>query len=121
MFFATYEALRLPMATLRLPFGSADATAGVLAGLIAKTGVFPLDVVRKRLQVQGPTRARYVYRDIPVYTGVWGALRAILAQEGMRGLYRGLAVGLVKAAPASAITMWTYGRVLKVLMAAEKR
>lgn len=121
LFFATYEALRPPLARLDLPFGSSDATAGVVAGVIAKTGVFPLDVIRKRLQVQGPTRAKYIWQDIPVYKGVGGTLRLILKQEGVRGLYRGLWVGLVKAAPTSAITMWSYERVLTVLTEWERR
>lgn len=114
LFFASYEALRPPLATLSLPFGSGDASAGVLASVLAKTGVFPLDVIRKRLQVQGPTRERYGEGRIPVYTrGIWKTGKTIVAREGWRGLYRGLGVGLIKSAPASAITMWTYESALK--------
>ena len=40
----------------------------------------------------------------------------IFMKEGIRGLYRGLTVSLIKAAPASAVTMWTYERVLHSLM-----
>jgi solute carrier family 25 thiamine pyrophosphate transporter 19 len=116
LFFATYEALRLQIGTTHLPYGSGDATAGVLASVFAKTVVFPLDLVRKRLQVQGPTRSRYVHRNIPEYRGVVRTLRTILRMEGVRGAYRGLTVSLVKAAPASAVTMWTYERVLHFLM-----
>lgn len=116
LFFSTYETLREPLSTLSLPFGSGDATAGVLASVLAKSGVFPLDLIRKRLQVQGPSRARYVGGKIPVYgEGVWKTGRSIVRREGWRGLYRGLSVGLVKSAPASAITMWTYERTLKVM------
>jgi solute carrier family 25 thiamine pyrophosphate transporter 19 len=115
MFFATYESLRGPIDSLNLPFGSGDACAGVLASVISKTGVFPLDLVRKRLQVQGPTRTRYIHRNIPEYKGVVGTMRMILKSQGVRGLYRGLTVSLIKAAPASAITMWSYERALMVL------
>lgn len=121
LFFSAYEALRSPLASLSLPFGSGDATAGVLASVFAKTGVFPLDLIRKRLQVQGPTRARYVGGKIPVYgQGIWKTGKAIVAREGWRGLYRGLGVGLVKSAPASAITMWTYERALNTFKEMEK-
>jgi len=92
IFFATYETLRIPMAGLELPFGSGDATAGIMASVFAKTSVFPLDLIRKRLQVQGPTRSKYVHKNIPVYAGVSRTLQAILKKEGMRGLYRGLTV-----------------------------
>lgn len=118
LFFAVYETLRPPLAHLELPFGGGEALAGTAASVIAKTGVFPLDTVRKRIQVQGPTRSRYVHKNIPDYgrLGTIGTLRTIFQREGTRGLYRGLTVSLFKAAPASAITVWTYERVLKVLL-----
>lgn len=116
LFFSAYETLRPPLANLSLPFGSGDATTGALAGVFAKIGVFPLDVIKKRLQVQGPSLGRFAGGRIPVYTkSILGTGNAILVKEGWRGLYRGLGVGLVKSAPVSAITMWTYERALKVL------
>ncbi|KAL4799899.1 mitochondrial carrier domain-containing protein [Aspergillus venezuelensis] len=122
LFFATYETLRPVMAAapdlspIPLLPGSGDAAAGVVASVLAKTGVFPLDLVRKRLQVQGPTRALYVHKNIPEYRGVINTMKMIFRTQGVRGLYRGLTVSLVKAAPASAVTMWTYERALKLLM-----
>lgn len=115
LFFLSYETLKLPLAGLSMPIGSGDALAGIIASVTAKTAVFPLDTVRKRLQVQGPTRSRYVHTNIPAYTGVLETIKRILRQEGPRGLYRGLPVSLIKAAPASAITMWTYERTMLVL------
>ncbi|KAI5920071.1 mitochondrial carrier domain-containing protein [Camillea tinctor] len=117
LFFAIYEGTRQPLSELRLPFGSGDATAGMVASIVAKTGVFPLDLVRKRIQVQGPTRSRYVHKNIPEYApGTLRTIRQILRREGIRGLYRGLTVSLFKAAPASAVTMWTYERALNFLI-----
>lgn len=115
LFFAVYEGARLPLGRMEMPWGSGDATAGVVASVVAKTGVFPLDLVRKRIQVQGPTRSRYVHKNIPEYRGIVSTIKMILAREGVRGLYRGLTVSLVKAAPASAVTMWTYERTLNFL------
>ncbi|KAL4920776.1 mitochondrial carrier domain-containing protein [Aspergillus aurantiobrunneus] len=121
LFFATYETLRPVMSVapdvspIPLPPGFGDAAAGVVSSVLAKTGVFPLDLVRKRLQVQGPTRALYVHRNIPEYRGVFNTMGLIFRTQGLRGLYRGLTVSLIKAAPASAVTMWTYERVLKLL------
>ncbi|KAJ5555878.1 Mitochondrial carrier protein [Penicillium sp. DV-2018c] len=116
LFFTAYEALRPVITTWdALPLGTGDAAAGVVASVLAKTGVFPLDLVRKRLQVQGPTRTRYVHRNIPEYHGVVRTIAMIVRTQGVRGLYRGLTVSLLKAAPASAVTMWTYEHALKVL------
>jgi solute carrier family 25 (mitochondrial thiamine pyrophosphate transporter), member 19 len=115
LFFASYETLKIPAANLELPWGSGDAAAGLGASIFAKSAVYPLDTVRKRLQVQGPTRARYVHRNIPVYQGVFRTVKAIVTREGVRGMYRGLTVSLLKAAPASAVTMWTYERAILVM------
>lgn len=116
LFFSFYEMLKPILAGVTLPLdslGSSDAIAGICASVMSKTAVFPLDTVRKRLQVQGPTRSKYVHRNIPAYeAGVVGTLKAIVAREGLRGMYRGLTVGLIKAAPASAVTMWTYERAI---------
>lgn len=46
---------------------SQEAIAGFTAGVISKTTLFPLDVIRKRLQVQGPTCAHYLSGTIPIY------------------------------------------------------
>ncbi|KAL2270145.1 hypothetical protein VTJ83DRAFT_2329 [Remersonia thermophila] len=115
-FFAAYETLRPVLSDCwALPFSSGAAVAGTIASVAAKTGTFPLDLVRKRIQVQGPTRRRYVHKNIPEYAGgTVQVLRTILRNEGVRGLYRGLTVSLIKAAPSSAVTMWTYERALKM-------
>ncbi|KAK3497143.1 mitochondrial thiamine pyrophosphate carrier 1 [Neurospora hispaniola] len=114
-FFCVYETLRPRLSKLELPYSSGSAVAGVLASVMAKTGTFPLDLVRKRIQVQGPTRGMYVHKNIPVYDGgMVKTVATIVRREGVRGLYRGLTVSLFKAAPASAVTMWTYERALKL-------
>lgn len=117
LFFASYESLKPVMAGTTLPFGSSDAVAGIVASVLSKTAVYPLDTTRKRLQVQGPHRSRYVHRNIPTYTGVLMTLGHIWKHEGRRGMYRGLTVSLLKAAPASAVTMWTYERVMGAMIA----
>ena len=116
IFFVTYEGLRLKLAGYNFPWGSEDATAGVVGSVVAKTAVFPLDLVRKRIQIQGPTRSMYVYNDIPEYTTALRGIRKIAQKEGIRGLYKGLPISLMKAAPASAVTLWTYERSLNMIM-----
>jgi solute carrier family 25 thiamine pyrophosphate transporter 19 len=119
LFFASYEGLKPVVASsvIPLPFGTSDAAAGIMASVLSKTVVYPLDTTRKRLQVQGPMRSRYVHGNIPVYAGVMRTLSHIWKHEGTRGLYRGLTVSLLKAAPASAVTMWTYERAITAMSA----
>ncbi|ORY08182.1 mitochondrial deoxynucleotide carrier [Clohesyomyces aquaticus] len=123
LFFAGYEGLKPVLATsaVPLPFGTSDAAAGIIASVLSKTAVYPLDTTRKRLQVQGPMRSRYVHRNIPLHSGVGRTLLQIWGNEGRRGLYRGLTVSLLKAAPASAVTMWTYERVMSVMVAMDEQ
>lgn len=118
LFFALYEGFKPALATVELPLESGDAAAGIAASVLSKTAVFPLDTIRKRLQVQGPTRSKYVGgARIPVYEqGVVNTMKMILRKEGAVGLYRGLSVSLIKAAPSSAVTMYAYERALHLLM-----
>ena len=118
-FFALYEGFKPLCIGLRMPMeglGSGEAVAGVAASVVSKTLVFPLDTVRKRLQVQGPSRGGFVGRVAVYEGGVVRTLGQIVRREGVRGLYRGLSVGLLKAAPASAVTIWTYERVMRALL-----
>lgn len=123
LFFASYEGLKPVLASsdIPMPFGTSDAVAGVIASILSKTAVYPLDTTRKRLQVQGPMRTQFVHRNIPEYKGVVNTLVHIAKHEGRRGMYRGLTVSLLKAAPASAVTMWTYERAMSALLHLEKK
>ncbi|RKP12589.1 mitochondrial carrier domain-containing protein [Piptocephalis cylindrospora] len=113
LMFGSYDLFRRhigPYAAPHLPDRSIDAACGAAAGVLSKTGVFPLDLVRKRLQVQGPSRTRYAVHGIPRYGRSWThAFLHILRYEGPIGLYRGLFPSLIKAAPASAATFWAFG------------
>ncbi|KAJ3305445.1 ADP/ATP carrier protein [Kappamyces sp. JEL0829] len=65
-----------------------DATAGALGAVLANTIVFPLDVVKTRLQVQNKALKAQAYKT----TG--DALWKIFKKEGVAGLYAGLGSGL---------------------------
>jgi len=94
------------------PAGGASSlrslAAGALAGTLGKLCVFPLDVVKRRMQAQTQRRdARYGAPRAP-YRGTLDALRSIAREEGARGLFKGLAPSLLKAGAAAALTFWVY-------------
>lgn len=130
IYFFTYEAIRPPdirkgedearRVLPKMPWGFDKFLAGSASSFIAKSVVFPFDLVRKRMQVQGPTRGRYIHKNIPEYSGTFSAIRTILATEGVRGLYRGLFVTLLKHAPASGVTLWVYESTLRALIKLEE-
>ncbi|XP_044500050.1 mitochondrial thiamine diphosphate carrier 1-like isoform X2 [Mangifera indica] len=83
---------------------------GIASGTCAKLVCHPLDVVKKRFQIEGLQRhpkygARLKNR---AYKNVFDALGQILQSEGWAGLYKGIVPSTVKAAPASAVTFVVY-------------
>ncbi|KAL0297827.1 UNVERIFIED_CONTAM: Mitochondrial thiamine diphosphate carrier 2 [Sesamum calycinum] len=83
---------------------------GLAAGTCAKAVCHPLDVVKKRFQVEGLQRdPRYGARvEQHAYRNMHDALRRILHAEGWAGLYKGIVPSIVKAAPAGAVTFVAY-------------
>ncbi|KAL7751715.1 mitochondrial thiamine pyrophosphate transporter [Sorochytrium milnesiophthora] len=132
LMFGTYE--RLKAAWGQLDSGAAVApgvqalagyetfVCGGLAGIISKTGVFPFDTIRKRMQIQGPTRTQYVL-DLPHYRNLSAFRIAVLLvrQEGVLALYKGLVPGLIKAGPSSAMTFGVVEITKKLLIKLDRR
>ncbi|KAH6808717.1 Mitochondrial substrate carrier family protein [Perilla frutescens var. frutescens] len=83
---------------------------GLAAGTCAKGVCHPLDVVKKRFQVEGLQRdPRYGARvEHRAYRNMHDALRQILHREGWAGLYKGITPSVIKAAPAGAVTFVAY-------------
>ncbi|XP_022856064.1 mitochondrial thiamine diphosphate carrier 2-like, partial [Olea europaea var. sylvestris] len=79
---------------------------GLAAGTSAKAVCHPLDVVKKRYQIEGLQRdPRYGARvEHHAYKNMYDSLRQILLTEGWAGLYKGIVPSIVKAAPAGAVT-----------------
>lgn len=121
IFFASYENFKsLIINQEYLKKIAPEASAGFIAGAFSKMIVFPLDVVRKRFQVQGPGRASF--SQLPVYsTSVLKCISQIVKFEGIRGLYKGFVISLLKNAPFTAVTMYTFERSLKILRYLENK
>ena len=105
LLFGTYEATRSTLLNAHVSSHTSDFLAGGLAGVVGKSAIFPLDTIRKRLQVQGPTREKYIHKDIPYTQGVIHCTKDILLREGIKGFYKGLMVALIKSGPSAAVTL----------------
>ncbi|EER26028.1 hypothetical protein D8B26_003653 [Coccidioides posadasii str. Silveira] len=96
--FMTYESVRKYLT----PEGDANPSpyrkllAGAISGAVAQTCTYPFDVLRRRFQIN--TMSGLGYR----YTSIWDAIRVIVTQEGIRGLYKGIVPNLLKVAPSMA-------------------
>lgn len=101
--------------------GSESLIAGAGAGLISSIVTCPLDVVKTRLQAFGGIprsaagvragAAQGMAEAAPAVTGLVGTVRHIWHNEGIRGLYRGLAPTIYGYLPTWAIYFTVYDRV----------
>ncbi|KAF2428817.1 calcium dependent mitochondrial carrier protein-like protein [Tothia fuscella] len=85
------------------------AFVGGFSGALGASMVYPLNVLRTRLQSQGtvlhPRR----------YTGIADVFRQTIKGEGTRGLYRGLAPNLLKVVPSVSMSWVVYENCKKEL------
>ncbi|KPA86483.1 putative mitochondrial mitochondrial carrier protein (MCP3) [Leptomonas pyrrhocoris] len=105
---AVVESLRTVAASA--PAGVRFFVCGLAAETVSCVVWVPIDVAKERLQSQPPTlRARY--------TGSVDALRRILTNEGLRGLYKGYWSTLSSFGPFSAVYFVFYEYFTSVLEA----
>jgi len=117
---STFEALKLtyirstkkeePGVLATLAFGSISGSVGatVSESISMEWGnwnkpceyqsVYPLNLVRTRLQASGSSG------HPQVYTGVWDVTKRTYASDGIRGFYRGLLPSLAKVCPEELLT-----------------
>jgi len=81
----------------KIPF-SQKLGVGAVAGVVGTSCIFPLDMVKTRLQSQG-SGADKIYRN-PIH-----CFQTILRKEGVLGFYRGLGPNLVGVMPEKAIKL----------------
>ncbi|XP_050380172.1 uncharacterized protein LOC126797566 isoform X2 [Argentina anserina] len=85
--FSVYEALRSFWQSER-PNDSTvmvSLACGSFSGIASSTATFPLDLVRRRMQLEGAGGRARVYN-----AGILGTFRHIIHNEGLWGLYRGI-------------------------------
>lgn len=75
---------------------------GASSGAISATVVYPLNLLRTRLQAQGTVLHE------PTYTGIADVTRKTIQGEGWRGLFKGVTPNLLKVAPAVSISYIVY-------------
>ncbi|KAJ2355675.1 Fe(2+) transporter [Coemansia sp. RSA 2618] len=82
--------------------------AGAAAGIMEHSVMYPVDIVKTRMQVVGSPSGM-------MYSGVAQALKSISTTEGMRSLYRGVMSVVLGAGPAHAVYFATYEQTKKLL------
>jgi solute carrier family 25 protein 16 len=84
--------------------GWAELVAGGVAGLVSQTASYPLEVIRRRMQVGGAVGDGHRLR-------IGETARLIVRERGFRGFFVGLTIGYVKIVPLSATGFFVYERL----------
>ncbi|VDM31401.1 unnamed protein product [Hydatigera taeniaeformis] len=123
--FATYEGLKRWFGGF--PTFSLDSSvlltlfSGAIAGCLARSAVYPLDVVKKRFQAVGFEEARrYFGRLPPKSNSEWGlvtadCLRRIYLEEGFMGIFKGWTPAMLKAGISTGLT-FTFFEIYRQLL-----
>lgn len=82
---------------------SAELFSGALSGLVAQTSSYPLEVIRRRMQVAGAVGDGH--RMTMAETG-----KRIWMETGFRGFWVGLTIGYLKVVPMAATAFFVYER-----------
>ncbi|KAL2754697.1 hypothetical protein ACRALDRAFT_1032698 [Sodiomyces alcalophilus JCM 7366] len=113
-----------PVNTLS-PWGR--AMAGASGAVLANALVYPLDIVKTRLQVQVKARPSPTALEPPLpsekevhYTSTWDAISKIVAEDGLSGLYAGMNASLAGVASTNFAYFYWYSVVRTLYMKTSK-
>lgn len=84
----------------------AQLSCGAVAGIVAQTISYPIDIIRRRIQVGSV---------IGTKSGILETAQCIFLERGVRGFYVGLTIGYVKMAPMVATSFYVYDRMKRFL------
>ncbi|KAK7726166.1 ADP/ATP carrier protein [Cytospora paraplurivora] len=104
------------------PWGK--ATAGATGAVLANALVYPLDLVKTRLQVQENRKPGDAPADpddtTPHYTSTWDAVTKMFDEEGLGGLYAGIGGSLVGVASTNFAYFYWYSVVRTLYLKSAK-
>ncbi|KAJ5143783.1 uncharacterized protein N7515_002570 [Penicillium bovifimosum] len=81
-------------------------SCGALAGIVAQTVSYPIEIVRRRIQVAGVVGDRL---------SIVETSQRVFRERGVRGFFIGLNIGYVKMAPMVATSFYVYDRMKRYL------
>ncbi|KAJ5102166.1 mitochondrial carrier protein LEU5 [Penicillium alfredii] len=83
---------------------AAELFSGAMAGLISQTSSYPLEIIRRRMQVSGAVGSGSRLGIIQTGRKIW-------LEKGFRGFWVGLTIGYIKVVPMAAASFFVYERL----------
>ncbi|KAI1505500.1 mitochondrial carrier domain-containing protein [Biscogniauxia marginata] len=97
------------------------AVAGSTGAVLANALVYPLDIVKTRLQVQVKRKSEDSSDSSePHYTSTWDAITKIVANDGIEGLYAGMNGALLGVASTNFAYFYWYSTVRELYFKSQK-
>jgi len=91
------------------PGSLATGVLGAISGTIGASVVYPLNLLRTRLQAQGTVL------HPPTYTGIHDVFQKTVRKEGFKALWKGLTPNLLKVVPSVSITYMVYEQAKRTM------
>ncbi|KAG6455144.1 mitochondrial thiamine pyrophosphate carrier-like [Manduca sexta] len=94
----------------------ANLIAGSIAGVVAKTMIYPFDLVKKRLQIQGFQQHRQNFGKQMYCNGLLHCIKLTITEEGFLALYKGYGPSMLKAVLVSALHFAVYDEIKHLML-----
>lgn len=94
----------------------ANLIAGSIAGFVSKAAVYPFDVLKKRLQIQGFQQYRTSFGRQIYCTGMLNCVHLTIKEEGFLALYKGFGPSILKAVLVSALHFAIYDEIKHIFL-----
>lgn len=113
IYFATYEALIGRELKQRKDYIRSDipawklCTFGGLSGYTLWIAIYPIDVIKSKLQTDSLTK--------PNYKGSMAVAKDVFAKSGIKGFYKGFIPTILRAAPANGATFAVFELTMRLL------
>lgn len=93
---------------------------GAVSGLVSKLAVYPIDTIKKRMQMQSVQRTP-MYGTIQKYTSSWHCVKTIFHYEGLYGFYKGVTPSIAKSVVTQSSTFACYELGIHMIKFVEAR
>ena len=102
LFYPFYIAIQFSIFNYFKEYGYNPLISGGITGMITDGIMYPSDIIRRQLQINGVNETK------KKYSGIINCINKIYIKEGINGFYKGFGINLFKSIPEAAIQFAVY-------------